>query len=190
MQRHAPDRVLRAARLTLRMRFVLLSWKLWLTTATDLMSPWASTQMPATHCTLRPDGAIDATCLVGHSPPHTGCGCGLYCIHDASAMLQYKAMSGATTPHRYAMTYGTAEGRVVRGHFGTPAMTPMPGLCATTYRVRAILTEGDGRGLVRYRLPVYRGRFTLANMREIERLELPMDSQWTDRYLQPPRQSR
>lgn len=62
-------------------------------------------------------------------------------------------MSGATTPHRYAMTYGTAEGRVVRGHFGTPAMTPIPGLCATTYRVRAILTEGDGRGLARYEVP-------------------------------------
>lgn len=83
-------------------------------------------------------------------------------------MLQYKAMSGATARHRYVLTYGAAEGRVVSGHFGTTAMTPMPGLCASTYRVRAILTENDGRELTRYGVPVYRGQLTGPNMREIE----------------------
>ena len=84
-------------------------------------------------------------------------------------MLQYKMMSGATATHRYALTLGTAEGRAVRGHFGTAAMTPMPGLCATSYRVRAILTEGNGQDLTHYGVPVYRGSFTFANMREVER---------------------
>ncbi|BBY43580.1 hypothetical protein MCEL_18750 [Mycolicibacterium celeriflavum] len=77
-------------------------------------------------------------------------------------MLRYVAT--AARPYACALTFGTAEGRIVDGTLGGS----IAGICSTLYRARAILvTDETPNG---YALPIYRGAFNVATMREVAKV--------------------
>ncbi|WP_370332224.1 hypothetical protein [Mycolicibacterium hippocampi] len=152
-------------------------WRLWVIgrapDSATLVSPIAR-HLHAAKITLPHDGDFQAFCDRGHIPPHPDCECGVYFIGDAHSMLEWADRFGfLKTPH-CALTNGTGAGPFLRSTYRDLGGIPLPAtsLRAARFRATAILAAGEGRGLTRYSVPVYRGPLTLAKMREVERIHL------------------
>ncbi|BBY41811.1 hypothetical protein [Mycolicibacterium celeriflavum] len=135
------------------------TWKLWRIADGALVSLRAF-RILGRLAVLPTTGLMRAVCpIAGHLPPREGCSCGVYSCPSPGSMLRYVAT--AERPYACALTFGTAEGRLVDGTLGGS----IAGICSTLYRARAILiTDEPPNG---YALPIYRGMFTVATMREV-----------------------
>ena len=149
-------------------------WRLWRITSgsnpPQLVSPVVG-GMPVEHTTLPDDGVLNSSCTAGHPSPHPHCDCGIYFFDDAQLMVQWAKRFGFIDQPKYALSYGTAQGRTLAGisHriFGVPQFGAS--LRATSFHVSAILTIEDAKGLgCRYGVPVHWGPMTLANLFKVE----------------------
>lgn len=143
-------------------------WRLWqVYKSTRLGSPFRA------WCEVSDDGVAHAGCT--HDDQFANCECGIRFIagaHEMVRFLTFLDLSKRRSGVRHALTLGYPSGPVRWDNDWTYGWRGGSSLYAPAYRVAAILVQpgDDASGLLRCfpEIPVYRGDFTLANMRDIE----------------------